>query len=58
MPTFKTGESRYETRLVGVTVDRIFFALRAHDPRGPKYKEWTDRLVSGIRAWFEVGQPS
>lgn len=57
VPTLKSGEARYETRLVGITVDRVFFALRAHDPRGAQYKAWTDRLVSSLRAWFEAPEP-
>jgi hypothetical protein len=58
VPTLASGEARYETRVFGVSVNRTFFALRAHDPRGVKYREWTERLVSGLRAWFEPERPT
>ena len=49
-----SGEARYETRWIGLRVQRTFFALRAHDASGEKYSEWSDRLLTNLRDWFEM----
>ena len=49
-----SGEARYETRWVGLRVQRTFFALRARDASAARYSEWSDRLLTNLRDWFEM----
>lgn len=47
------GGHRYETRLIGLKVQTLFFALRAQHRDSEKYREWTARLIGNARDWFE-----
>lgn len=47
------GESRFETRTIGLDVETTFFALRAQNRERTKYHEWASEVVSGARDWFE-----
>jgi hypothetical protein len=53
VPQLASGESRYETRLVGIVISTEFMALRAQHRDMPKYRAWATRLVDGTREWFE-----
>ena len=56
VPTLPSGESRYETRLIGVVISTEFKALRAQHPDMAKYKAWAAQLTNGTREWFEGHQ--
>jgi hypothetical protein len=49
------GESRYEIRTMGLSVETTFFALRAQHRENKRYQEWSSRLVNGARTWFAPG---
>jgi hypothetical protein len=53
VPTLKNGEQQYETRLTGLRVETKYSWIRAHHSEMGKYKEWVDRVVKGLRGWFE-----
>ncbi|MCZ6654011.1 MAG: hypothetical protein O7D91_13415 [Planctomycetota bacterium] len=53
VPKLESGEARYETRLFGLPVRSRSAALRANHAEMPKYREWADRFVCGVRQWFE-----
>jgi hypothetical protein len=47
------GESQFENRIMGVRAETEFHALRSQDRNIEKYKDWTDRLISDVHAWYE-----
>lgn len=53
VPKVESGEARYETRMFGLAVRSRSAALRANHAEMPKYREWADRFVRGVRLWFE-----
>lgn len=53
LPKLPNGESRFETRAIGLDVETTFFALRAQHIDHDKYRDWAARVVSGARDWFE-----
>jgi hypothetical protein len=52
-PVLTSGEPALETRLTGIRVTTKYSALRAQSPDMPKYREWSERVVAGAKAWFE-----
>jgi hypothetical protein len=51
------GDSRYETRVVGVDVEITRFALRAHHTDAEKHIGWCHRLVESAHEWFRPAEP-
>jgi hypothetical protein len=52
-PVLASGESALETRLTGIRVTTKYSAIRAQSRDMPKYREWSERVVAGAKAWFE-----
>jgi len=52
-PQLPGGGQQFETRLVGLNVETIYFALRAQHRDSSKYREWCTRVINDAREWFE-----
>jgi hypothetical protein len=52
-PTLPNGEAAVETRVVGIRIETRYSALRAQHKDMKKYEDWSNRIVSGARDWFE-----
>ena len=54
----KGGASAYigATHVTGLQAETTFFALRAHHPEINKYREWSARVVAGVKNLY--GNPS
>lgn len=48
------GSSRYETRLIGIKAEIVYYGLRANNRLTPKYREWGKSMLNGMRNWFET----
>jgi hypothetical protein len=51
-PLLPTGEPTFETRATGIRVTVRYSALRAQHLDMPKYRDWSNRIVSGAQRWF------
>jgi hypothetical protein len=52
-PVLASGEPALETRLTGIRATTRYSAIRAQSREMPRYREWSDRVVAGAKAWFE-----
>jgi uncharacterized lipoprotein YbaY len=55
-PTLPDGSPRYETVVIGARATVEFSWLRAQDRDLLKYQKWSNRVVEGAKARFEVPQ--
>jgi hypothetical protein len=53
VPLLSNGISQFDTKQIGIRVTTTFFGLRSQRLDIAKYKEWADRLITGVREWFE-----
>ena len=53
VPLLSNGIPQFDTKQIGIRVKTTFFGLRSQRLDVTKYKEWANRLVDGVRTWFE-----
>jgi hypothetical protein len=45
--------AQLESRMTNIKIDTRYDWTRAQSIQMPKYRDWSDRLASGVHAWFE-----
>jgi hypothetical protein len=53
LPKLPNGQSRFETRAVGIDVRETYFRGEMSDQEFSKYQKWGSDLVSAAKKWFE-----
>ena len=53
VPLLSSGIPQFDTKQIGIRVKTTFFGLRSQRLDVTNYKEWANRLVDGVRIWFE-----
>ena len=52
-PQLAPGDPRFETRLLSLTVETTYYAMRSYHRDMEKYRAWRTRVVTGLQKWFE-----